>query len=57
MKDALKYWWVFLLKGILLILLSFYIFQHPVGTLVGLTLYIGIATLITGIFLIFASLS
>ena len=57
MKDALKYWWVFLLKGIILILLSFYIFQHPVGTLVGLTLYIGIATLITGIFLIFASLS
>jgi uncharacterized membrane protein HdeD (DUF308 family) len=57
MKNALKYWWVFLLKGILLILLSFYIFQHPVGTLVGLTLYIGIATLITGIFLIFASLS
>lgn len=57
MKDALKYWWVLLLKGIILILLAFYVFQYPVGTLVGLALYIGFATLITGFFLIFASLS
>ena len=48
---------MFLLKGLILVFLAFFIFQHPVGTLVGLALYIGIATLATGIFLIVASLS
>ncbi|TNF42876.1 MAG: hypothetical protein EP311_04425, partial [Cytophagales bacterium] len=57
MKDTLKNWWVLLIKGIILILLSFYIFQHPVEALVGLALYIGIATLMTGFLLIFTSLS
>jgi uncharacterized membrane protein HdeD (DUF308 family) len=57
MKNALKYWWLFLLKGAVLILLSLYIFQHPVGTLLGLAVYIGLATLFTGIFLIAASIS
>jgi uncharacterized membrane protein HdeD (DUF308 family) len=57
MKELMKYWWVILIKGIILVLLSFYVFQHPVGTLVALALYIGIATLLTGFLLIFASLS
>lgn len=57
MKEALKYWWLILIKGIILILLSFYVFSYPVGALMGLVLYIGIATLATGIFLIIASLS
>jgi hypothetical protein len=46
MKEQLKNWWVVLLKGIILILLAIYVFQHPVGTLVGIALYIGIATLV-----------
>jgi uncharacterized membrane protein HdeD (DUF308 family) len=57
MKEALKYWWLVLIKGIILILLSFFIFSNPVSALMGLVLYIGIATLITGIFLIIVSLS
>jgi uncharacterized membrane protein HdeD (DUF308 family) len=57
MKEQLKNWWVVLLKGIILILLAIYVFQHPVGTLVGIALYIGIATLVTGVFLTFASLA
>lgn len=55
MKEALKFWWMFLLKGIVLILLAFYVFRHPVGALVGLALYIGIATLVTGIILLLAT--
>ena len=57
MKEALKYWWLVLIKGIILILLSFFIFSNPVGTLIGLALYIGIALMITGILLIVTSLS
>lgn len=57
MKEALKFWWMFLLKGIILILLAFYVFRHPVNALVGLALYIGIATLVTGIILLVATLA
>ena len=42
MKEALKYWWLVLIKGIILVVLSFFIFGHPVSALVGLALYIGI---------------
>ena len=57
MKELLKNWWLVLIKGIILILLSFFIFGNPVGALMGLVVYIGIATLMTGIILIIASLS
>ncbi len=56
MKNKAKNWWLMLLKGIVLIILSFFVFKHPVGTLVGLAVFIGIALLLTGIFLIIASL-
>lgn len=45
-----------LLKGIVLVVLSFFVFRHPVGTLVGLAVYIGVALLFTGISLIIATL-
>ena len=35
-------WWVILLQGILLIILSIYIFQHPVEVLAGISLWCGI---------------
>ena len=57
MKNAMKYWWLILLKGIILILLSIYVFGHPVGALLGLAVYLGTALLLTGIFLIAAALS
>ena len=57
MKEALKYWWLILIKGIVLILLSFFIFGHPVSALVGLALYIGIVLLVTGVLLIINALS
>ena len=57
MKEAMKYWWLILIKGIILILFSFFIFGHPVSALIGLALYIGITLLVTGILLIITSLS
>lgn len=56
MKEKAKNWWLMLIKGIILIVLSFFVFNHPIGSLVGLALYIGIALLFTGITIILASL-
>jgi uncharacterized membrane protein HdeD (DUF308 family) len=44
-----KLWWVTLLKGIVLVLLAFFVFRHPVNALIGVAIYIGIGLLITGI--------
>jgi uncharacterized membrane protein HdeD (DUF308 family) len=57
MKNQFKYWWLILLRGIILIALAWYVFVNPVGALVGLALYIGIGLLITGIFEISTALS
>ena len=57
MKEALKYWWLVLIKGIILVVLSFFIFGHPVSALVGLALYIGISLMVTGVLLVITSLS
>jgi uncharacterized membrane protein HdeD (DUF308 family) len=57
MKKKFKNWWLVLIKGVILVLLGFYIFRHPVDALVGLTLYVGITLLITGITLVIAALS
>jgi len=58
MKTQLfKNWWLILIKGIILIILSFVVFSHPVGALVGIALYIGIALLLTGIVFIITSIT
>lgn len=57
MKEVTKYWWLILLKGIILIGLAIFIFNNPIGTLVGLALYIGISLMITGLFLIIIALT
>ena len=57
MKNQLKYWWLILLRGIVFLLLSFIVFANPVGSLLGLAVYIGISLLLTGIFLIVLALS
>jgi len=54
MKDNAKNWWLMLLKGIVLIVLSFFVFRHPIGSLIGLSVFIGVALLLTGIFQIIA---
>jgi uncharacterized membrane protein HdeD (DUF308 family) len=42
-------WWVILLQGILLIILSIYIFQNPVAVLAGISLWCGLLVLATGL--------
>ena len=49
MKALKKIWWLTLLRGIILVLLAFFVFRHPLNALVGVALYIGISLLITGI--------
>ena len=49
MNTLSKYWWVSLLKGIILIILAIFVFRHPVGALVGIAIYIGVSLLLTGI--------
>ena len=57
MKQVMKYWWLVLIKGIILVALSFFIFGHPVSALVGLALYIGISLMVTGVLLVITGLS
>jgi len=42
-------WWVVLLQGILLIILSIYIFQNPVEVLAGISLWFGLLVLAAGV--------
>jgi uncharacterized membrane protein HdeD (DUF308 family) len=44
-----KLWWVTLLRGIILVLLAFFVFRHPVNALIGVAIYIGISLLVTGL--------
>ena len=57
MEQTMKNWWLVLLNGIIMIILSFFIFGHPAEALLGLAIYIGIAMLIVGLLLIIYSLS
>lgn len=57
MEKKFKNWWLILIKGIILVLMGFYVFSHPVDALVGLALYVGITLLITGTTLVIAALS
>ncbi len=55
--DTQKYWWLALLRGLILIVLSIYIFQNPVSALLGIAIYISISLILTGITQIFVSVS
>src|SRR5437588_9595304 len=50
-------WWVVLLQGILLIILSIYIFQNPVEVLAGISLWFGVLVLAAGLLGIIAWLA
>ena len=49
MKTLQKLWWFTLLRGIILLILAFFVFRHPANALMGVAIYIGISLLITGI--------
>src|SRR5205809_6006874 len=50
-------WWVVLLQGILLIILSIYIFNNPVQVLAGISLWFGLLVLVAGVLGIIAWLA
>ena len=50
-------WWVVLVQGILLIILSIYIFQNPVAVLTGISFWFGFVVLATGLLGIIAWLA
>jgi len=49
MKALQKLWWFTLLRGIILVLLAFFVFRHPVNAIIGVAVYIGVSLLMTGI--------
>jgi len=49
MKTLQKLWWITLLRGIILLMLAFFVFRHPANALIGVAIYIGVSLLFTGI--------
>ena len=56
LESLLKNWWILLLKGIVLVILSIYIFLNPDAAVLGLSIFIGIALVISGVFTTIASI-
>ena len=49
LRLLFRKWWVILLQGILLIILSIYIFNNPAGVLAGLSIWVGLILLLAGL--------
>jgi uncharacterized membrane protein HdeD (DUF308 family) len=47
-QSLLKKWWVVLIQGILLIILSMFIFSNPAAVLAGISFWFGILVLFAG---------
>ena len=48
-KPIIRKWWIALIQGIVLIILSIYIFNNPLDALKGISVWIGILIFLTGI--------
>jgi len=48
-KPTIRKWWVSLIQGIILIILSIYIFNNPLDALKGISVWIGLLILFTGL--------
>src|SRR5215203_899405 len=53
-KPQIKKWWVGMVQGIILIILSIYIFNNPLNAMKGLSVWIGLLILFTGLVGIFS---
>jgi uncharacterized membrane protein HdeD (DUF308 family) len=49
LEQLLKKWWVILLQGVLLIMLSFYIFSNPAPVLAGISFWFGLLVFAAGL--------
>ena len=57
MKTLNKYWWLTLIRGVVLIILAILVFRHPLGALVGIAMYLSISLLFIGITQVFMSIA
>jgi uncharacterized membrane protein HdeD (DUF308 family) len=48
-SEISKYWYLVLIKGIIMVLLAILVFTSPAGTLLTYVLWVGIGVIITGI--------
>ena len=55
-KDTAKYWWVFLLQGVIITIIGWMLLQSPLITVIQLVVILGLYLLISGIVDVVASL-
>jgi uncharacterized membrane protein HdeD (DUF308 family) len=48
-KPTIRKWWVAMIQGITLIILSIYVFNNPLNALKGISVWIGVLIFFTGI--------
>jgi uncharacterized membrane protein HdeD (DUF308 family) len=56
-KDTIKYWWIYMLVGVLFILGSIYIFSNPAESYLSLSLFFAFMILVDGIGSVILSIS
>jgi len=56
-KGNIKYWWVYLLIGILFVFMGFYVIPHPVETYLAMSIFFATIMLVGGILQIVVSLT
>lgn len=49
LQNVLSYWWIFLLMGLTLLILSIFIFVKPLASLLGLTMVFVVVFILSGI--------
>ena len=54
-KLLFRKWWIVLLQGVLLLLLSFYVFRNPATVLTSISIWVGLLIFISGIIGVFAA--
>lgn len=55
-KLLFRKWWVVLVQGVLLLLISLFIFRNPATVLTSISIWVGLLIMISGLIGIFASL-
>ena len=56
-KENIKYWWVYLLLGLLFVFMGFYVIPHPVETYLAMAIFFAVIMLVGGILQIAVSLT
>jgi uncharacterized membrane protein HdeD (DUF308 family) len=48
-KNELRYWWFFLLRGLIFLIAGFFTFRYPLASYITLSVFFGVIMLITGV--------